>query len=91
MTAMPTPTHVLRVEWPIHDDRMLDDEAIASAWFDWPHFPEKHQVTVVGTPTMRVEPIPAERQRQTRATRAVVCEAPVIARISTASISRKAA
>jgi hypothetical protein len=81
MTTMPAPTHTLRVEWPIHDPEMFDDEAIADAWFDWPRHPEKHQVTVVGTPLMRVEAIPPERWRQARARRAVVCEAPVIARL----------
>lgn len=83
-------SHTLRVEWPIHDEAMYDDEAIAQAWFDWPHHPELHQVTVVGQPRMWIEPIEPGRQRQARAARAVVCEAAVVARIPT-TISRKAA
>ncbi|MET0415804.1 MAG: hypothetical protein ABW022_07265 [Actinoplanes sp.] len=72
----------LRVVWPIHDDGMYDAAAITAAWFEWPAFTERYQVTIVDTPRMRVVELD-ERQRNTyRAARAVVCEAPVVRRVA---------
>ncbi|WP_045740905.1 hypothetical protein [Actinoplanes rectilineatus] len=73
-------THILRVVWPIHDDAMYDDEAIADAWIDWPHHPEKQQVTVVDTPRMHVVRLDPRQQEAFGASRAVMCEAHVIER-----------
>ncbi len=77
-----TGTHLLRVVWPILDDRMFDDEAIYAAWCDWPAHPEQHQVTVVDTPRMQVVQLDPVRRHQLKAARAVVCEAAVIQRRS---------
>lgn len=74
----------LQVVWPIHDDAMYDTEAIALAWEQWPAFAEAEQVTVVGTPKIRIAPIAAPHQEEMQATRAVVCSAPVIKRSVTA-------
>jgi hypothetical protein len=70
----------LRVVWPIHDDAMYEAEAFVAAWFEWPDRVEEHQVTVTGTPRMRVVLLSPEQQVHLRASRAVVCEAPVIRR-----------
>lgn len=70
----------LRVVWPIHDPAMYETEAVAAATFEWPWFAEKHQVTVTGSPTIRVVPLGVQQQVELRADRAVVCEAPVIRR-----------
>ncbi len=81
----------LRVVWPIVDDAMYDDEALAEAWFEWPAFPERYQVTVVDSPRMQVIRLDAEQRQQMRASRAVVCEAPVIQRAQSTPSERRAA
>jgi hypothetical protein len=84
-TAPLTHTHVLRVVWPILDDAMFDDEAVAAAWFDWPKFLHDYRVEPTDSPRMRVVDLTdmalTARQRTAfrKATRAVVCEAPVMA------------
>jgi hypothetical protein len=80
-------THILRVVWPIFDAGMYDTEAVAAAWNDWPHHPEKHQVTVTGTPRIRVVRLDPRQAEQMRAVRAVVCEAPVIQRQAVGSVA----
>lgn len=71
---------ILRVVWPVHDDAMYDAEAITAAWFEVPGFAEEHQVTLTDRPRMKVVVLGAGQQQELRATRAVVCEAPVIRR-----------
>lgn len=83
-------THILRVVWPIEDEAMYDREAIADAWLDWPRHPERQQVTVVDTPRMTVVRLDEQQQAALRATRAVICEAHVIQRITT-PITKEAA
>lgn len=73
-------TYTLRVVWPILDAAMYDDEAMAQAWFDWPAFPEHHQVTVVDNPRMEVVRLEAWQRLALKADRAVVCSAPVVQR-----------
>jgi hypothetical protein len=76
-------THTLRVVWPILDEAMYDDEAMAEAWFDWPKHPEQHQVTVLDNPRMDVIRLEGWQRLALKADRAVVCEAPVVQRIPT--------
>lgn len=71
----------LRVLWPIVDDTMTDAEAVADAAMEWPAFAEVYQVTVLDVPRIRVIALDARRQRRFQATRAVVCEAPVVQRV----------
>lgn len=73
----------LRVVWPIEDTAMYEAEAITAAWFELPGFAEEHQVTLTDRPKMRVIDLPAAQQQELGATRAVVCEAPVIRRTTT--------
>lgn len=72
----------IRVCWHIHDDGMPEEEAFTRAWFDWPEVAaetaERHQVRVVDTPRMRIVLLRPELQRRYEASRAVVCDAPVI-------------
>lgn len=81
--------YTLRVVWPITDDAMFDDEAIASAWFEWPKYLHEYQVEATDNPRMRVVDLAdvqlTDRQRAAlgKATRAVVCEAPTVRRLST--------
>jgi hypothetical protein len=78
-------THTLRVEWPVLDPAMRDNEAMADAAIDWPGFAEGYQVTVVEPPRIWVEPITAAgrlRHRAKDADRLVVCEASVFQRIA---------
>ena len=88
-------THTLKVVWPILQEAMYDDEAMADAWFDWPRFPEMHQVTVVDTPRMFVVRLDGFQRLALKADRAVVCEAAVITRTPKETLmpstSRKAA
>lgn len=78
-------SHILRVVWPILDPGMFNDEAIAQAWFQWSQFPEAHQVTVLGTPSMRVEELGADERKVHGAVRGVVCTAPVTRRVGRAA------
>lgn len=83
-TAGPVSTHTLRVVWPIVDDALFDDEAFVQAWLDWPKFLRDYQVEPVDNPRIRVvdlDDVPLsgrERAAFRKATRAVVCEAPVV-------------
>lgn len=75
----------LRVIWPILDDSMYDTEAITAAWFEWPAFVDRYQVDAVDVPRMRVVELTAHQETDLGATRAVVCEAPVVRRTSSIS------
>lgn len=70
----------LRVVWPILDDRMYDAEAVTAAWFEWPAFVDRYEVDAVDTPRMRIVDLTAQQETDLGATRAVVCEAPVVRR-----------
>lgn len=70
----------LRVVWPIHDPAMYDAEAITAAWSELPGFAEAKQVTFADRPRMSVVALTDEQRVAFGASRAVVCEAPVIRR-----------
>jgi hypothetical protein len=76
----------LRVVWPIVNDAMFDHEALTEAWFDWPHHLREWRVEPVESPRIRVVDLAdirldARQQEAFRsATRAVVCDAPVVKR-----------
>lgn len=78
----------LQVIWPIHDFAMTEAEAIHDAWLELPAFAEKRQVTIADRPQMRVVDLNAEQRAAFRASRAVVCLAPVIKRASTTTSYR---
>lgn len=78
----------LRVMWPVLDAAMYETEAIYEAWAELPQFAEDRQVTFADSPKMRVVQLTPEQQVKFGASRAVVCEAPVIRR--TNSIKEKA-
>lgn len=85
--AAPVATHLLRVVWPILNDTLFDDEAFVEAWLDWPRFLRDYRVEPVDSPRIRVvdlDDVPLsvrERAAFRKATRAVVCEAPVVRRV----------
>lgn len=74
----------LRIVWPIYDTFMSDADAIAAAWFELPELAEERQVTVVDRPRMTVVQLDGDQQQTFRASRAVVCDAPVIKRTAAA-------
>ena len=78
-------SYLLRIEWPIHDPAMWGAEAIQLARPQVAVYAEEHQVTLLGTPHLRVVGLPAERQAELDATRVVVCEVPVRRRLAVAS------
>ncbi|MFI5934750.1 hypothetical protein [Actinoplanes sp. NPDC051494] len=82
---MTSPTHTLRVVWPIHDDGMFDREAVEQASREWPTYAEAQQVTIVGPACIRVVQLDAHQQEGLQAARAVICEAPVARRLAVAS------
>jgi hypothetical protein len=75
----------LRVVWPIHDVLMSEHEAIHAAWEELPRFAEERQVTFADRPRMTVEQLDESQRREFRASRAVVCVAPVIRRLGAAA------
>lgn len=73
--------HTFKVTWPIHDDSLFPDEAIAEARRKWAGIAEQHQVTITGVPEYRVDDLNATQAAIYEASRAVVCEAPAMPRI----------
>ncbi len=73
---------MLRVVWPVVDVLMSDRDAMTEAWADLPSFAEHYQVTICGRPELRVAELSPAQQDEFKALRVVVCEAPVIRRLS---------